>query len=149
MPIRTRRWNDPKKKGDSWRLLICRYRPRGVPKETETWDTWCPELGPTKELHSAYYGKKADAITWDEYRRRYREEMLAQNELIEELVAMVAEGKTITLLCSSACKKSKQCHRTLLKELIEERLPKPVPAVVETGIVLPETGAVAVDAPSV
>jgi len=44
MPIRTRRWNDPGQKGDGLRVLVCRYRPRGVRKEDETWDVWLPGL---------------------------------------------------------------------------------------------------------
>jgi uncharacterized protein YeaO (DUF488 family) len=122
MPIKTRRWNDPRRRGDGYRLLVCRYRPRGVRKEDETWDDWCPDLGPSKELHADYYGKHGPPITWDEYRRRYLEEMRAQQELIDELAALAAEGKTITLLCSSACEDASRCHRTLLQELIEARL---------------------------
>ena len=38
--VRTRRWNDPAQPGEGVRLLICRYRPRGVRKEDETWDQW-------------------------------------------------------------------------------------------------------------
>ncbi len=124
MPIKTRRWNDPKKKGDGFRLLVCRYRPRGVKKEDETWDAWCPDLGPSKKLHADFYGKNGPAPTWDEYRRRYLEEMQSQTELIDELAEMVRAGKTITLLCSSACEDATHCHRTLLRELIEARLPK-------------------------
>ena len=62
------------------------------------------------------------AITWDEYHRRYLEEMQAQTELIDELAQLVAEGKKVTLLCSSACTDAEHCHRTLLKQLIEERV---------------------------
>jgi uncharacterized protein YeaO (DUF488 family) len=122
MPIRTRRWNDPKKRGDGWRILICRYRPRALPKTDETWDKWYPDLGPSKELHAAFYGKRGDPISWEEYRRRYLEEMKEREEMIEGLADLVAEGKTITLLCSSACTKPSHCHRTLLKQLIEERV---------------------------
>jgi uncharacterized protein YeaO (DUF488 family) len=122
MPIRTRRWNDPKKRGDGWRILICRYRPRALPKTDETWDKWYPDLGPSKELHAAFYGKRGDPISWEEYRRRYLEEMKEREEMIEGLTDLVAEGKTITLLCSSACTKPSHCHRTLLKQLIEERV---------------------------
>ncbi len=32
MPIRTKRWNDPRDPGDGFRLLVCRYRPRGLRK---------------------------------------------------------------------------------------------------------------------
>ena len=120
--IRTRQWNDPKKRGDGWRLLICRYRPRALPKADETWDMWYPDLGPSKDLHAAFYGKKGEAINWDEYRRRYLEEMQQRTEMIDTLAELVAEGKTITLLCSSACTKASRCHRSLLKQLIEERV---------------------------
>jgi uncharacterized protein YeaO (DUF488 family) len=122
MPIKTKRWNDPRKKSDRLRLLICRYRPRGVKKTDETWDQWYPELGPSRELHADYYGKNGPPISWDEYKQRYLQEMEAQKDLIEELASLVKEGRTITLLCSSACTKASRCHRTLLKGLIEERL---------------------------
>jgi uncharacterized protein YeaO (DUF488 family) len=120
--IRTRRWNDPKKKGDGMRLLVCRYRPRALPKSDETWDLWWKHLGPSKELHAAFYGKHGQTpINWDEYRRRYLEEMQAQQESIDMLAEKVAAGQTITLLCSSACTDETHCHRSLLRQLIEER----------------------------
>ncbi|HYT88098.1 MAG TPA: DUF488 family protein [Gemmataceae bacterium] len=124
MPLKTKRWNDPKRKDDGYRLLICRYRPRGVAKADETWHAWCTELAPSKALHADYYGKNGPAITWEEYRRRFLEEMQADEPrgYIEELAELVAEGKTITLLCSSACTDESHCHRTLLRQLIEERL---------------------------
>jgi uncharacterized protein YeaO (DUF488 family) len=122
MPIRTRRWNEPKKRGDGWRILICRYRPRALPKAEETWDVWYKELGPSEKLHAAYYGKHSDPINWEEYHRRYLEEMKERAEMIDTLAELVAEGKTITLLCSSACTKPSRCHRSLLKQLIEERV---------------------------
>jgi uncharacterized protein YeaO (DUF488 family) len=119
MPIKTKRWNDRRKRSDGFRLLICRYRPRGVRKEDETWDAWYSVLGPSRKLHADFYGKNGPPIDWEEYRQRYLEEMKSQQELIDELAALLAEGKTITLLCSSACKDASHCHRTLLKELIE------------------------------
>jgi uncharacterized protein YeaO (DUF488 family) len=122
MPIKTRRWNDPRQPDDHFRLLICRYRPRGVRKQDETWNDWWKEFAPSKELHAAFYGKQGAPISWEEYRRRYLEEMKQQEELIDELAALVAEGKTVTLLCSSACEDEAHCHRTLLKELVEQRL---------------------------
>ena len=68
MPIQTRRWNDPSEAGDGYRLLVCRYRPRGVRKEDETWDEWCKELGPSVDLHAAYYGKHVPPISFVEFR---------------------------------------------------------------------------------
>jgi len=119
MPIKTKRWNDPKKRGDGFRLLICRYRPRALPKKDETWDQWYNELGPSKDLHADFYGKNGPPITWEEYKRRYLDEMQQQSGLIKQIAEVVAEGKTVTLLCSSACEDASHCHRTLLKGLID------------------------------
>jgi uncharacterized protein YeaO (DUF488 family) len=122
MPLKTKRWNDPVEKSDGLRLLICRYRPRALPKKDENWDAWCTELGPSKELHAAYYGKNGPPITLDEYKKRFLKEMEGQQDYLDEIAAMVAEGKTVTLLCSSACVDEAKCHRTLLRQLIEARV---------------------------
>ncbi len=122
MPIKTKRWNDPAQPKDGYRLLICRYRPRGVRKADETWDAWCSELAPSRALHADFYGKHGEPIGWERYRERFLKEMEDQQDLIDELAHLVAEGKTITLLCSSACEDARHCHRTLLQGLIETRL---------------------------
>src|ERR1700687_3835188 len=122
MPLKTKRWSDPVKKSDGFRLLICQARPRAVPKDKENWDQWYPELGPSKELHAAFAGKPGTPISWEEFRGRYIEEMKAQEELIDGLAELVAEGKTITLLCPSACTKPNHCHRSLLKEMVNEKV---------------------------
>ena len=119
MPIKIKRWNEPAGPEDGFRLLICRYRPRGVRKEDEVWDTWDPSLGPSKALHADFYGKQGPPITFFEYRQRYLAEMEARQGAIDELARRSAGGETITLLCSSACEDEKRCHRTLLKALIE------------------------------
>jgi uncharacterized protein YeaO (DUF488 family) len=121
--IKTKRWDEPREDDDGLRLLICRYRPRALPKSKETWMLWWSHLGPSKELHAAFYGKTGEPIGWAEYERRYLEEMAEEEETIAFLAEEVAAGKTITLLCSSACTDAAHCHRTLLKRLIEERLP--------------------------
>jgi len=120
MTVKTKRWNDPREPEDGFRLLVCRYRTRGVRKEDETWDAWDRNLGPSPELHAEFYGKQAPPIYWDTYRQRYLSEMQTQVSRIAELARRVAAGQTITLLCSNACKDASQCHRTLLEQLIEE-----------------------------
>jgi len=122
VPIKLKRWNDPADRDDGFRLLICRYRPRGVRKADETWDAWQKDLGPSRELHAAFWGKHGPPIGWQEYRRRYLEEMRGQTERIQELADRVTSGETITLLCSSACSDESHCHRSLLRQLIEKRL---------------------------
>src|SRR2546421_2899482 len=117
--IRTRRWNDPAQPGDGTRILICRYRPRGVRKQDETWDEWMPNLGPSRELHAAVYDKRGLPIGWGTYRPAYLKEMRSQREAIAALARQIEAGKTITLLCSSACVQESRCHRSLLRGLIE------------------------------
>lgn len=122
MPIRTKRWDDPIDPDDGLRLLICRYRPRGVAREAETWDAWEPKLAPSRDLHAAAYGKKGARLSWDSYCKLYQEEMRVRRDLIDQLAGRVAAGETLTLLCSSACERESRCHRSPLKALIERRL---------------------------
>jgi uncharacterized protein YeaO (DUF488 family) len=122
VPIRTKRWNELPDDDDGFRLLVCRYRPRGLPRGRETWDDWWPELGPSRELHAAYYGKHGPPLSFAAYVPRYLEEMKAERERIAALATRVAAGETVTLLCSSACTDPQRCHRTLLAALIDEAL---------------------------
>jgi len=119
MPIKTRRWNDPPSLDEGHRLLVTRYRPRGVAKADETWDAWQPKLGPSRELHREVYTDASSRIPWPQYRRQYIHEQKANKQLIETLAQRVRAGETITLLCSSACTRESRCHRSILKELIE------------------------------
>ena len=125
MPLRTKRWDDPIDDDDGHRLLVTRYRPRGLPKSDETWHAWDKDLGPSVELHAAAYGK-GDRLTlgWDTYRQRYLKEMLNQKPKIKALADRVRAGETITLLCSTQCTREDRCHRSLLKSLIERQLEK-------------------------
>ncbi len=119
MPIKTARWCVPAEPDDGLRILICRFRPRGLPKAKETWDVWMKDLGPSPPLLAAFQGKGQTPITLDAYRERYVREMESQQERIAELAARVDRGETITLLCSKDCIIDKACHRTILAELIE------------------------------
>lgn len=119
MPVKTKRWNDPVEADDGLRVLVCRYRPRGVSKEAETWDVWHPELGPSKALHGAVYTDTSSRIAWPQYRKQYLSEQRNNQELIGALAARVRAGETVTLLCSSACVREYRCHRSLLRELVE------------------------------
>jgi len=121
MPVKSKRWNDPVSSDDGTRILVCRYRPRGVRKQDETWDEWLPALGPSRELHAAWYGKQGPPISWREFKGRYLAEMAAQADLLSTLAYRLAAGETLTLLCSSACVDAARCHRTLLQGLLKNR----------------------------
>lgn len=115
--IRTRRWNDPGEPGDGLRLLVTRFRPRGVSKAKETWDEWWKEIGPSAELLADF---KAEKVDFPGYRKRFLTEM-AQPQARFRLQALknrLAAGETITLLCSSSCPDPARCHRSILAELL-------------------------------
>jgi uncharacterized protein YeaO (DUF488 family) len=125
--IRTARWNElgvaenrePDDTG--FRLLVTRFRPRGVRKSAETWDAWMPELAPSAKLVQAF---RKDGLDWAEYRLRYLDEMRHEDYRIRGLAGRVASGEPLTLLCSSTCFDAERCHRSLLAELISRMLPK-------------------------
>jgi uncharacterized protein YeaO (DUF488 family) len=124
--IRTRRWDDKPGPDEGFRLLVTRYRPRALPKAAETWDAWWKELGPSPALFDAVYGKGQEKISWEEYSRRYREEMQAPEPhgKIAWLAQSVARGQALTLLCSSLCTDESRCHRTILRALLLEEVAK-------------------------
>jgi uncharacterized protein YeaO (DUF488 family) len=120
--IKTKRWCDAIEPDDGFRVLIARYLPRGVSTAEQTWTGFMPQLGPSKALHAAFYGKEGEAIPLAEYRTRYLQEMAGQRLFIRALAEHVRSGKNLTLLCSSACSDEQACHRTLLRGLIEAEL---------------------------
>lgn len=119
MAVRTRRWNDPAEPGDGFRLLICRFRPRGISKADETWDEWWPEMGPSRQLLADWHGKGDAPITWEQYGQRYHDELGRQWLRIRALSDRLAAGETVTLLCSAACTEPDRCHRTLLASVLQ------------------------------
>jgi uncharacterized protein YeaO (DUF488 family) len=122
--IKTRRWDDTAGTDEGFRLLVTRYRPRALPKAEETWDAWWKELGPSPALFDAVYGKGQAKISWEEYVRRYREEMRGDepHKKIAWLAQSLLRGERLTLLCSSLCTDENRCHRTLLKGLLLEQI---------------------------
>jgi uncharacterized protein YeaO (DUF488 family) len=119
VPLKTKRWCSPAEPDDGLRVLVCRFRPRGLPKAQETWDVWMKELGPSPPLLAAFQGKGQTPISLDAYRTRYLQEMEGQREAIAALAARVDAGETVTLLCSRDCIIEQACHRSLLAELVE------------------------------
>ncbi|MDI1433701.1 DUF488 family protein [Polyangium sorediatum] len=119
LPLKTKRWNEPVAPDDGLRVLVCRFRPRGVRKEDETWDLWAKNLAPSRELLAAFQGKSGPPLPWKDFARQYRTEMKAERDLIRSLAERLRLGERMTLLCSSSCVDPDRCHRTLLAGLLE------------------------------
>ena len=115
--IRTKRIYDPPAPEDGYRLLVMRLWPRGIPKEAV--NGWERELGPSRELLEDW---RRGRVPWEEFARRYRQEVLAKEQLVASVVRLARQGTT-TILCS--CTDDERCHRALLKGLVEKALRSP------------------------
>jgi uncharacterized protein YeaO (DUF488 family) len=85
---------EPPAPSDGYRVLIDRLWPRGVSKEQAQLDEWARELAPSSELRR-WFGH--DPARFDEFRRRYREELAGQDEKLRELRRR-ARVETLTLV---------------------------------------------------
>ena len=111
MPFRTKRVYETASPDDGFRLLTMRLWPRGIKKDQIS--RWEKELGPSKQLLDDYRSSRTE---WDEFDRRYREEMASKEELLREC-ADLGRNQIVTLLCG--CRDETHCHRTILKKILE------------------------------
>lgn len=79
---------DPPARADGTRVLVDRIWPRGVTKQALGADLWLKELAPSTGLRH-WFGH--DPAKWDEFRRRYQEEITGRAEL-EQIRALAREG---------------------------------------------------------
>ena len=113
--IQLKRAYDPPSEEDGMRILVERLWPRGVTKEKAALDAWMKDISPSPSLRKWY---AHDPEKWEEFRRRYREELRRNEEAIQELEGMVA-GRTVTFIY--AAKDEARNSARVLKEFLEER----------------------------
>ncbi len=89
LDVRLKRAYEPPSAGDGVRVLVDRLWPRGLRKADAAIDRWPKELAPSSELRR-WFGH--DPSRWDEFRRRYRSELSAHADLLNELRAMARTG---------------------------------------------------------
>jgi uncharacterized protein YeaO (DUF488 family) len=123
MSIHIVRLGTPRKRGEGIRIGTVRHPPRGVPKRDfarlDYYDVWFPNLSPSAELvHEAL--RAEDDRAWAAVRRKFRREMSAP-ERSHELDLMAALSHQIDLAIGCHCEDENRCHRSILRELLEER----------------------------
>jgi uncharacterized protein YeaO (DUF488 family) len=92
--VKLRRAYDAARSGDGTRILIDRLWPRGVRKVDAAIDLWAKDIAPSTSLRR-WFGH--DPARWDEFRRRYSEEIHKHGDRLDELRAL-AQGGRITLV---------------------------------------------------
>ncbi len=92
--VKLKRSYEPAAESDGVRILVDRLWPRGVSKAKAAIDHWLKEISPSTGLRQ-WFGH--DPARWQEFRRRYREE-LQQHAAVLEQIAELARSGTVTLL---------------------------------------------------
>lgn len=114
MKIRIKRVYDTPEAGDGVRILVERLWPRGLSKKDAQVDFWLKDIAPSTGLRKWY---SHDPAKWEEFRRRYFEELDKNREAVKELLN-VKEGKDTTLVYGSREKELNSA--AALKAYIEE-----------------------------
>ncbi len=92
--IKLKRAYEKPSPADGTRILVDRLWPRGVSKEKASLDGWMKEIAPSTELRKWF---AHDPKRWEEFRRRYGEELRGHPERLEELRSLARKG-TLTLV---------------------------------------------------
>jgi uncharacterized protein YeaO (DUF488 family) len=123
MAARIVRLGSPRGRTEGPRIGTVRRPPRGVPKREfasrDFYDVWLPDLAPSEALVRAARGASNDRA-WRTFVRRYRAEMRRPGaSRILDLLAVLSRGADFAVGCY--CGDERRCHRSVLRELLEER----------------------------
>jgi len=110
--LKIKRIYDPPTAEDGKRVLVDRLWPRGMAKDEARIDEWLKEIAPSDELRK-WFGH--DPARWEEFRKRYREELKAHGDLLDKLRSEAQKG-TVTILF--AAKDEEHNNALVLKELL-------------------------------
>ncbi len=101
---------------DGHRVLVDRLWPRGVSREKAAFDEWIPDVAPSDELRE-WFGH--DPERFDEFRRRYVDELRARKGLLTDLRRRARE-ETLTLLF--AAKDTERNNAVVLADVLRKGL---------------------------
>jgi uncharacterized protein YeaO (DUF488 family) len=95
--VKLKRAYEPPAPEDGTRILIDRLWPRGLSKEDAALDLWMKDIAPTTELRKWF---AHDPARWEEFRRRYADEVRQNAELLKQLGTLARQG-SVTLVYSA------------------------------------------------
>lgn len=122
MAVRVVRLGSPRTPGEGLRVGTVRRPPRGVPKSEHAsrnfYDVWLPELAPSDELVKEAL-QASDDRAWNHFVKRYRTEM-KRPEASRLLGLLAALSLQTNLAVGCYCEDETRCHRSVLRELLDE-----------------------------
>ena len=122
--LKIKRAYEPPEPVDGRRLLVERLWPRGVKKEALAADAWVKDVAPSTELRK-WFGHRPER--WEEFRRRYRDELAANPEAWAPILDAAKRGP-VTLLYSAH--DIEHNGALVLREYLAERGKRPAPRAV-------------------
>jgi uncharacterized protein YeaO (DUF488 family) len=102
------------KPGDGKRILVDRLWPRGLQKDEVVVDEWLKDIAPSSELRK-WFGH--DPVKWEEFKKRYRQELRAKETLLDGL-RKDAERGVVTILY--AAKDEEHNNALALREFLSK-----------------------------
>ncbi len=102
---------------DGWRVLVERLWPRGLKKEAVAVNLWLKDIAPSPELR-IWFGH--DPARWEEFCRRYWDELAGHPEAVRLLQEKAREGR-VTLVYGSRDREHNAA--VALKQFLEGRTP--------------------------
>ena len=123
MALRVVRLGPPRGRGEGLRIGTVRRPPRGVPKSEFArrgfYDVWLPELSPSEKLVKVAQ-RARDERDWKAFVRKYRAEMKRpEASRLIDLLAALSRQTDLSIGCY--CLDARRCHRSVLRDLFEER----------------------------
>jgi uncharacterized protein YeaO (DUF488 family) len=116
MPIELKRAYDPPARSDGRRVLVDRVWPRGIAKDEIKIDAWLKDLAPSTGLRKWF---AHDVARWQEFKRRYFDELATRAETVDALIAQASAGRVTLVFAASDREHS---NAVALKEYLERRL---------------------------
>ena len=115
MDIRVKRVYEAPSPDDGTRVLVDRLWPRGLAREKARIDLWLKDLAPSTALRKWF---DHDPVKWEEFKRRYLQELQQHPEALEQGLAAMDAGP-VTLLF--AAKEVRFNDAVALREFIIDR----------------------------
>lgn len=111
--IKLKRVYDTPDSEDGYRVLVERLWPRGISKERAKLNLWLKDIAPSPELRT-WFGH--DPAKWEEFRRRYWEELSANPAAVARVRELIPKGDVTFVY---AARDTEHNAAVALKEFIE------------------------------
>ena len=98
---------------DGYCILVDRLWPRGIRKESAPWTVWVKAIAPSDDLRKWF---SHDPEKWAGFQKKYKEEVLSNQEALKELKSAIKGHAVVTLVY--AAKDTLHNNAVVLQQLL-------------------------------